>query len=320
MITVVGSLNMDLFIEAEQLPAPGETVVGRNFRRSPGGKGANQASAIARLGHAVSMFGAVGRDAFGEELIEGLRQQGVGIDAIARRDGVATGTALIVLDAAGQNQIVIASGANGTLAITDIEGSATLLRRSRAVIAQLEVPLSAVEAALRAERAAGPTTVLNPAPFVPGCETLLPLCDWLLPNETEASKLAGFEVRDLDSAARAAHQLRDANRSLNVLVTLGANGAWLDSPGFTGHIPAFLVEAIDTVGAGDTFVGAFVTRLVEGAAPPEAARFASAAAAISVTRRGAQSGPTREELETFLKTGKMAGLPVGTGGVKPRSL
>jgi ribokinase len=320
MITVVGSLNMDLFIDVEQLPAPGETVVGRNFRRSPGGKGANQASAIARLGQPVALVGAVGRDAFGEELIEGLRQQGVGIDAMARRDGVATGTALIVLDATGQNQIVIASGANGTLADADIEGCATLLRRSRAVIAQLEVPLSAVGAALRTGRAAGATAVLNPAPFVPGCETLLPLCDWLLPNETEASKLAGFEVRNLDSAARAARQLRGANRGLNVLVTLGANGAWLDSPGFTGHIPAFAVGAIDTVGAGDAFVGAFVTRLVEGAAPPEAARYASAAAAISVTRRGAQSGPTRAEADACLETGQMACLPVGTGDVKPHSL
>ena len=301
MITVVGSLNMDLFIDVAQLPAPGETVVGKNFRRSPGGKGANQASAIARLGYPVAMIGAVGRDAFGEELIETLAQQGVGVDAIARREGIASGTALIVLDAAGQNQIVIAAGANGTLAAADIGDCATLLRRSRAVIAQLEVPLAAVEAALRAAREAGAVAVLNPAPFVPGAEALLPLCDWLLPNETEASKLAGFEVRNLDSAARAARRLRDASRGLNVLVTLGPSGAWLDSPDFTGHIPAFVAEAIDTVGAGDTFVGAFGTRLVEGAAPRDAAGFASAAAAIAVTRYGAQSGPSRAEADAFLR-------------------
>ena len=155
MITVVGSLNMDLFIDVGQLPAPGETIVGRNFRRSPGGKGANQASAIARLGYPVAMIGAVGRDAFGDELIATLGQQGVSVDAIARREGIASGTALIVLDAAGQNQIVIAAGANGTLAAADVGGCAALLRRSRAVIAQLEIPLATVEAALRTAREGG---------------------------------------------------------------------------------------------------------------------------------------------------------------------
>lgn len=305
MITVVGSLNMDLFIDVAQLPAPGETIVGKNFRRSPGGKGANQASAIARLGHPVAMIGAIGRDAFGEELIETLARQGVRFDAIARRDGVATGTALIVLDAAGQNQIVIAAGANGTLAAADIGRCGALLRQSRAVIVQLEIPLAAAEAALRAAREAGTVAVLNPAPFVPGCEALLPMCDWLLPNETEASKLTGFEVRDLDSAARAARRFREASRGLNVLVTLGAAGAWLDTADFAGPIPAFVADAVDTVGAGDTFVGAFVTRLVEGAAPPEAARYASAAAAIAVTRRGAQSGPTRAETDAFLRTDRV---------------
>jgi ribokinase len=320
MITVVGSLNMDLFIDVAQLPAPGETVVGKNFRRSPGGKGANQASAIARLGHPVAMIGAVGRDAFGEELIETLAGQGVRVEAIARRDGVATGTALIVLDAAGQNQIVIAPGANGTLAAADIGGCAALLRQSRAVIAQLEIPLAATEAALRAAREAGAVAVLNPAPFVPGCDALLPICDWLLPNETEASKLAGFEVRDLNSAARAARRLREASCGLNVLVTLGSAGAWLDTEDFSGHVPALVVEAIDTVGAGDTFVGAFVTRLVEGAAPLEAARFASAAAAISVTRRGAQSGPSRAEADAFLRAGQSASLPADADGAKPGSL
>jgi len=304
MITVVGSLNMDLFIDVAQLPAPGETVVGKNFRRSAGGKGANQASAVARLGHAVSMLGAVGRDAFGEELIETLRQQGVGIEPITRHDGIASGTALIVLDAAGQNQIVLAAGANGLLTADAIDGGATLFRRSHAVIAQQEIPLPAVEAALRAARAAGAVAVLNPAPFVQGCDALLPLCDWLLPNETEASKLAGFEVQDMDSAARAAKRLRSVSSGLKILVTLGASGAWLDTPDFCGPVPAFAVEAIDTVGAGDTFVGAFTTRLVEGATPQDAARFASAAAAIAVTRHGAQSGPTRAEVEAFLKSGK----------------
>lgn len=301
MITVVGSLNMDLFIETPHLPSPGETVMGRNFRRACGGKGANQAVAIAHMGVPCTMLGTVGVDAFGDELLANLRAAGVDVSAVARRSEIASGTALIVVDAQGQNQIVVAAGANELLTPDIVRQHAELFRRSRAVVTQLETPLEAVEAALCLAREVGAVTVLNPAPFVAHCEALLPLCDWVIPNEPEATRLSDIEVTSLETAREAATFIRKRSSHLNILITLGNSGAWLDTPSFTGHVPAFAVEAVDTVGAGDTFIGAFVSRLVEGATPLEATRFGCAAAALAVTRRGAQAGiSTRAEAETFL--------------------
>lgn len=302
MITVIGSFNMDLFIEAPRFPAPGEAILGKNFRRAPGGKGANQAYAVARMGTKTAIIGAVGRDAFGDEMVANLDAAGVDTRAVLRRDTVASGTAMIVLDASGQNQIVVANGANDTLTASEVAACAGLFRESRAVVVQLETPLDSVEATLRLARESGSLAVLNPAPFAPVSDELLGLADWIIPNENEASKLAGLEVRDAATAAFAATALKKRSHRENVLVTLGANGAWLDTPQFTGHMPGFKVRAVDTVGAGDTFIGAFVTRLVEGAEPREAARFGCAAAAIAVTRRGAQASiPTRVEVEEFLR-------------------
>jgi len=303
VITVVGSLNMDLFIETPQLPSPGETVLGRNFRRACGGKGANQAVTVARMRTPCTMVGAVGIDTFGDEMLTNLRAAGVDVSAVTRRSEAASGTALIVVDAHGQNQIVVATGANELLTPDGVRQHAELFRRSRAVVTQLETPIEAIEAALRQTREVGALTVLNPAPFVAGCETLLSLCDWVIPNEHEATRLSGIEVTSLDTGREAAKLIRNRSSHLGVLITLGAGGAWLDTPSFTGHLPGFAVEAVDTVGAGDTFIGAFVSRLVEGVAPLEAARFACAAAALAVTRRGAQAGiPTRAEVEAFLET------------------
>jgi len=167
---------------------------------------------------------------------------------------------------------------------------------------QLETPLLSVEATLRLAREARVLAILNPAPFAPVGDALLHLCDWIIPNENEAAKLSGSEVRDAASAAGAAVAIKMRSACPRVLVTLGANGVWLDTPEFTGHVPGFKVNAVDTVGAGDTFIGAFVTRLVDGAGPREAARFGCAAAAIAVTRRGAQASiPTRREVEAWLK-------------------
>ncbi len=301
MITIVGSFNMDLFIEAPRFPAPGEAILGKNFRRAPGGKGANQACAVARLGHAAAILGAVGRDAFGDEMVANLAAAGVDTTGVLRRDDVASGTAMVVLDATGQNQIVVANGANDTLTAAEVEQHAALLRRSRAVVAQLETPLPAVETALRRARECGALAVLNPAPFAPVSDALLRCCDWIIPNENEAAKLTGVAVADVDGAKAAARVIKQRAACPNVIVTLGANGVWLDTPAFTGHLPGFKVRAVDTVGAGDTFIGAFVTRLVEGADAREAARFGCAAAALAVTRRGAQASiPTRAEVEALL--------------------
>lgn len=294
-------------METAELPAPGETVMGRNFRRAPGGKGSNQAVAVARMGRPCALVGAAGADAFGDELVAGLLAAGVKVEAVARRSGTESGTALILVDSRGQNQIAVAAGANGTLGPADIKPHEELIRQSRAVIAQLESPLVAVEAALRMAREAGVLTALNPAPFVAGCGALLPLCDWVVPNEREAEHLTGIEVNSLERAREAAAILRRPFARLNVLVTLGANGAWLDGPSRALHVPGFRVEAIDAVGAGDTFIGAFVTRLVEGAEPGEAARSGCAAAALAVTRRGAQAAmPVRAEVEAFLKSARTA--------------
>lgn len=302
MITVVGSFNMDLFIEAPRFPAPGEAILGKNFRRAPGGKGANQAYAIARMGMPAAIIGAVGQDAFGDEMVANLMEVGVSTRGVARRETVASGTAMIVLDATGQNQIVVANGANDTLTPADVEAHRDLFTQSKAVVVQLETPLPSVEATLRLAREARVPAILNPAPFAPVGDALLHLCDWIIPNENEVAKLSGSEVRDAASAAGAAVAIKMRSACPRVLVTLGANGVWVDTPEFTGHVPGFKVKAVDTVGAGDTFIGAFVTRLVDGAGPREAARFGCAAAAIAVTRRGAQASiPTRREVEAWMK-------------------
>lgn len=300
MITVVGSLNMDLLVEVPRFPAPGETLVGHNFRHTAGGKGANQACAVAKLGAPAFLIGAVGCDAFGDEMLAGLKASGVNTSGVVRRTEGASGTALIVLDASGQNQIVVAAGANGTLTAADVHRHESHIRASRALLVQLETPLESVTAALRLARAAKVLTILNPAPFIPLADEVLRLCDFVIPNENEASQLTGVAVHDLASASVAAQTIRERSRA-NVLITLGANGVWLATDAFTGHVAAFRVEAVDSVGAGDTFIGAFAVRLAEGAEVREAARFGCAAAAIAVTRRGAQAGqPTRAEVEALL--------------------
>ncbi|MFC1466169.1 MAG: ribokinase [Candidatus Brachytrichaceae bacterium NZ_4S206] len=302
MITVVGSLNMDLIIRVPRFPMPGEAIHGEDLQTACGGKGANQAYAVARMGHTACMIGCVGTDAFGEAMLGNLRAVGVDTRAVIQRAGSASGTAMILVhDTTGQNEIVVASGANRTLTAADVRAVTDRLAQSDAVIAQLETSLPATEAAMAIARQAGRLSVLNPAPFAPLDDALLQLCDYLIPNENEASRLADVEVRDLESAAAAAQALR-ARGARNVLVTLGAGGVWVEAEAWRGHVPAFPVAAVDTVAAGDTFIGAFVTRLVEGAAVYEAVQFGCAAAAIAVTRPGAQpSIPSREEVESFLR-------------------
>ncbi|HSH94746.1 MAG TPA: ribokinase [Roseimicrobium sp.] len=301
MITVVGSFNMDLFIEAPRFPKSGEAILGKNFRRAPGGKGANQAFAVGRMGHPAFMIGAVGQDAFGDEMIAQLDTLGVNTSGVVRRSDVASGTAMIVLDATGQNQIVVANGANDTLTAADVEKQRKVIGECQALIVQLETSPESVEAAIRIASEQKVLTVLNPAPYAPVSDTLLERCDWIIPNEGEAALLSGMAVSGPDDAPKAAEVIRHRSGGRPALITLGSKGVWIDSLEFTGLVPGFEVKALDTVGAGDTFIGAFVTRLVEGATPGDAARFGCAAAAIAVTRRGAQASiPTRTEVEAFL--------------------
>jgi ribokinase len=307
MITVVGSLNMDLIIRVREFARPGETIYGSDFQTACGGKGANQAYAIAKLGGQVNMVGCTGDDDFGKAMLVNLNAVGVDTRHVLLRVGQPSGVALITVDSSGQNEIVVAAGANQSLTADDVAQVAHTLRQSQAVVTQLETTLPAMAATLSLARAAGVLTVLNPAPFSPIGDDVLGLCDYIIPNEHEASQLTGLAVHDLPSAQAAASALK-ARGAKNVMVTLGAQGVWVDAidAGMQAHVPAFPVQAIDTVAAGDTFVGGFVTRLCEGADVREATRFGCAAAAIAVTRKGAQpSVPSRAEVERIL-SGLMA--------------
>lgn len=302
MITVVGSVNMDLFIETPRLPSPGETVLGRRFRKAPGGKGANQACALARMGARATIIAAVGRDPFGTEAMENLSRLGVCTDSVLVRDDIASGVAFILVDDSGQNQIVVASGANATLKPADIAECAQIIRASQAIVAQLEIPIDTVEAALRLAKSAQVITILNPAPSIALPDTLLSLCDWIIPNESEAARLVGQTLNTVEDAARIARALRARSPQSSVLITLGEKGAWLECGTDSMLIPPLDVEAVDTVGAGDTFVGAFAARLIEGASPRQAAEFANVAAALAVTRRGTQDSiPSRQNVESVLR-------------------
>ncbi|MFM0193184.1 ribokinase [Paraburkholderia strydomiana] len=297
-VAVVGSLNMDLVARAPRLPHPGETLAGRTFAQVAGGKGGNQAVAAARLGAQVSMLGCVGADANGAQLRAGLEAEG--IDCAAVETGrEATGVALIVVDDASQNAIVIVAGSNGEVTPETIARHEAVLAAADVVICQLETPLDTVQAALATARRLGKTVILNPAPATgPLPAEWLPLIDYLIPNELEAATLTGLPVGSPEEAATAAAVLRAAG-ARNVLVTLGPRGV---QAALEGAAPALYdapkVKAVDTTAAGDTFIGGFAAQLAQGASVDAAIRFAQRAAALSVTRAGAQpSIPTWVEVE-----------------------
>ncbi|OLL30774.1 ribokinase [Burkholderia sp. SRS-W-2-2016] len=299
-VTVVGSLNMDLVVRAPRLPQPGETLAGRTFAQVAGGKGGNQAVAAARLGARVAMLGCVGADPNGAQLRAGLEAEG--IDCAALDTGrEPSGVALIVVDDASQNTIVIVAGSNGEVTPDTIARHEAALAGAQVVICQLETPPAAVRAALAAARRLGKLVILNPAPATgPLPADWLPLIDYLIPNETEAAALTGLKVESPDDAAQAAAALRAAG-ARNVLVTLGARGVYA---AVDGAAPALYdaprVAAVDTTAAGDTFIGGFAAQLAQGAGVDTAIRFAQRAAALSVTRAGAQpSIPRRAEVDAL---------------------
>jgi len=289
---------MDLVARAPRLPHPGETLAGRTFAQVAGGKGGNQAVAAARLGAQVSMLGCVGADANGAQLRAGLEAEG--IDCAAVETGrEATGVALIVVDDASQNAIVIVAGSNGEVTPETIARHEAVLAAADVVICQLETPLDTVQAALATARRLGKTVILNPAPATgPLPAEWLPLIDYLIPNELEAATLTGLPVGSPEEAATAAAVLRAAG-ARNVLITLGPRGV---QAALEGAAPALYdapkVKAVDTTAAGDTFIGGFAAQLAQGASVDAAIRFAQRAAALSVTRAGAQpSIPTWAEVE-----------------------
>jgi ribokinase len=297
-IAVLGSYNTDLIVGLERLPRPGETILGGQFHTAAGGKGANQAVAAARAGGRISFIARVGRDSFGDRAIAALRDDGIGVSHVSRDSRTPSGVALILVDQKGENSIAVASGANAGLAVSHVRQARQAIETAAIL---LETPLPSVEAAVRIAARCGTRVILNPAPARKLTDALLRRVSILTPNESEAEMLTGIRQNGIAAAEKAALQLRRRGVP-TVIVTLGAQGALVASDTGTALVRAFKVKAADTTAAGDTFNGALAVALTEGHSLEKAVQFANAAAAISVTRLGAQtSAPTRKSIDAFLR-------------------
>ncbi len=291
-----------MIIKLERIPRPGETILGGDFLMAAGGKGANQAVGAARAGGAVTLVARVGKDMFGEAALQGFSRDRICVDYVIRDAGAASGVALIFVGRDGENSIAVASGANGRLSPRDLQKAKRAIRSARVVVLQLETPIKTVHAAATMAHAGGAMVILNPAPARPLPDGLLRHVSIITPNETEAELLTGSTVDSENNAARAARKLHSRGVP-TVIITLGARGALISARGTTELVRGFSVKAVDTTAAGDIFNGALAVALAEGCPLREAVRFANAAAAISVTRMGAQaSAPTRKEIEAFLNS------------------
>lgn len=298
-IVVVGSVNMDLVVRAPRIPSAGETILGESLAEYPGGKGANQAVAAARLHGQAAMVGCVGDDAYGQALRRSLAEAGVLTTHLGTR-GPRTGVALIEVGEIGENSIVVVPGANALLTTRDVEQALAALPEAEILLLQLEIPLETVEGAALAARARGMRVLLDPAPAQPLPDRLLAAVDYLTPNQLEAALLIGQPVMDRDGAPEAARTLR-ARGAGAVLVKLGAEGVLLADQTGQRYIEGHRVATVDTTAAGDCLAGALASALVAGRSLPEAVAFANAAAALSTTRSGAQTSmPTPEEVERLL--------------------
>jgi ribokinase len=301
-IVVVGSINLDLVSITSHIPSVGETVLGREFQTHPGGKGANQAVAVARLGYPVQIIGKVGSDAFGKQLSDHLRESGVGLEGLERSDS-ASGVAMILVDAHGQNCIVVTPGANSEVTPEYIDSHQDLIRNAGLVLTQLEIPINAVEHVSDLCFRYKVPLILDPAPAQALPHGLLKRVRWFTPNETEAAFYApnGSAAANDDGSSRIRARRLLAQGPEGVLLKMGARGAYLATGGLEEQLDAIEVKAVDTTAAGDAFNGAFAVALLLGMDPLQGARFAAAAAALSVTRAGAQSSmPLLQEVEQFL--------------------
>jgi ribokinase len=300
-IVVVGSSNTDMIVKVDRIPSPGETVLGGHFMTAPGGKGANQAVAAARAGASVTLVAKLGEDAFGEQALAGFRRDGIDVSHVITDPKSASGVALIYVDKQGENSIAVASGANARLTPAEVRRAAKSMEQAKVVLFQLETPLETVEAGAAAARKAGAKVLLNPAPACALPPSLLKQVDILTPNESEAELLTGVSVWSAASARLAARRLLEAGVA-TVIITMGARGALVATHCEETLVPGFKVKAVDSTAAGDIFNGALATALAEGRSLVDAARFANGAAAISVTRSGAQpSAPYREEIEKLVR-------------------
>lgn len=295
-IAVVGSINMDLVFKTPRMPVVGETITGQNFFQAPGGKGANQAVACVRQGAAVDFVGAVGADLFGQQALAGLAAEGIGTVHIVSSSAAASGVAGIFVADDGANSIVIAPGANELLSVAQVDAAGAVIAAASFLVCQLESPLDSVRRAIAIARGHGVGVVFNPAPARDLDDALLSQIDYLVVNETEAAQLSGIGVDDPEGAMRAAGALR-ARGAAVVLLTMGEQGVLVDCPAYTRFIPAVQVDAVDTTAAGDTFVGSLTVGLARGHDLGAAVVEAQYAAALTVTRIGAQSAiPTRDEV------------------------
>lgn len=296
-ILIIGSLNLDLVVNVDHMPAVGETILSQKMDQIPGGKGANQACAAGRLGADTVMLGAVGQDTYADILFESLTGSGVDVSHIIQRKEETTGVALITVNKEGNNSIVVVSGANASLSVEDIEANRQLIEDSEVVIFQMEIPLETVCYGAKLAKSLGKTVILDPAPapkVFP--EELYPLVDVIKPNETELSILTGMDAADYEKASDI---LREKGVR-EVLVTLGEHGVYLNSATVgKQHIPGYSVEAVDTTAAGDTFTAALGMMLTREKNMAEAAAFANGVSAMVVMRKGAQSSiPSLEEIRS----------------------
>ncbi len=299
-ITVVGSVNMDLVFRTPRMPAVGETLHGHAFCQVAGGKGANQAVAAARQGAEITFIGAIGDDNFGVSSRQSLGAEKIDLTYLTTSTGIATGVAGILVDDSGNNSIVVTAGANATLSVAHIDAASAVIAATQFLICQLETPLPTVTRAIELAHAHGVRVIFNPAPAQALPDTLLAMTDYLVVNETEASQLSGIEVTGQDSARQAAQALLGRG-ALAVLLTMGEHGTMIADKNGDQFIPAISVDVIDTTAAGDTFVGAFAVGLANGLTLYHASVEAQYAAALAVTKLGAQTSiPTRQEVLEFM--------------------
>ncbi len=299
-LVVLGSINADHILNVRHFPQPGETVIGKQYNVAFGGKGGNQAVAAGRSGANISFIACVGDDDVGERIRKQLASDNIDTQPVQAIKDTTTGVALIFVNADGENVIAINAGANDALTPAYMQQYQQKIVDADALLMQLESPLETVTAAAKLAKAHQTRVILNPAPACELPDELLSLVDIITPNETEAERLTGIQVKDQADAARAAEVLHQKGID-TVIITLGSKGVWLSQKGQGKQVPGFRVKAVDTIAAGDTFNGALVTSLLEGKEMDQAVRFAHAAAAIAVTRPGAQpSVPWRQDIDDFL--------------------